>query len=109
MPEPTPGVLMGTRLYTEPGFLVVAYDGQKSQLAIADILRAADIPIRTYEQLGLAFKAMVNLYSVLIRTLIARGVLDESFLEDGQFDLSIIVKTIEDMGGDFGEPDLTVT
>ena len=108
MGEPAPGVLMGTRLTTEPGFLVVAYDGQKSRLAIADILRAADIPALTYAQVG-AIKTLANLTAVLVRTLIARDILDEQFLEEGEYDLAAIVQTIEDMGGDFIEPDLTVT
>ena len=108
MGVPEPGVLMGTRLETIPGYIVVSYDGQKSQLAIADILRAADIPLITYEQVG-AIKALANMFAVLIRTLIARDVLDEDFLEEGEYDLATIVQTIEDMGGDYGEPDLTVT
>ena len=108
MPEPTPGVLMGTRIFTEPGYLVVAYDGQKSQLAISEILRAADIPALTYAQVG-AIKTLANLVAVLIRTLIARDVVDEQFMEDNDYDLAAIVKTIEDMGGDYSEPDLTVS
>jgi len=108
MGTPLPGILMGTRLYTEPGYLIIEEDGHRSQLAIADILRAADIPALTYAQVG-AIKTLANLTAVLIRTLIARDILDEQFLEDGDYDLAAIVQTIEDMGGDFGEPDLTVS
>ncbi len=98
----------GTRVYGEPGYIIVEIDGQRTQYAIAEILRAADIPSLTYEQVG-AIKTLANLVVVLIRTLIDRDILNESFLEDGEYDLAAIVKTIEDMGGDYGEPDLTVS
>ena len=107
MGVPKPGIYIGTRLYTEPGYLILEEDGQKSQLPIADMLRAADIPALTYAQVG-AIKSLANMFAVLIRTLIARGILDEQFMEEGDYDLEAIVQTIEDMGGDFGEPDLTV-
>lgn len=98
----------GTRVYGTPGYIVVDIDGKKTQYAIADILRAADIPSLTYAQVG-AIKTLANLTAVLIRTLIDRDVLNESFLEDGEYDLAAIVQTIEDMGGDYIEPDLTVS
>jgi len=108
MGTPTPGIMMGTYLTTEPGYLVIEEDGRKSQLAISEILRAIDMPALTYAQVG-AIKTLANLTAVLIRTLISRDILDEQFLEEGEYDLAAIVQTIEDMGGDFGEPDLTVT
>lgn len=93
----------------EPGFLIFTDDGGRStSYAISEILRALDIPALTYAQVG-AIKTLANLVVVLIRTLIARDVLDEQFLEDGEYDLAAIVQTIEDMGGDYGEPDLTVS
>jgi hypothetical protein len=101
-------VIMGTRVYGEPGYIIVEIDGQKTQYPIAAILRAADIPALTYAQVG-AIKTLANLVVVLIRTLIARDVLDEQFMEDGEYDLEAIVQTIEGMGGDFIEPDLTVS
>ncbi len=98
----------GTQVYGEPGYIVVEIDGKKTQYPIADILRAADIPALTYAQVG-AIKTLANLVVVLIRTLIARDILDEQFLEEGEYDLAAIVQTIEDIGGDFGEPDLTAS
>jgi len=103
-----PGIYMGTRLSAASGYLIWEEDGKRTQIAIANILRAADIPALTYAQVG-AIKTLANLIVVLIRTLIARDILDEQFLEDGEYDLAAIAQTIEDMGGDFGEPDLTVT
>jgi len=83
--------------------------GRKTSYTIASLLRAADIPTGlTYTQVG-AITTLANLVVVLIRTLIARDILDEQFMEDNDYDLAAIVQTIEDMGGDYGEPDLTVT
>ena len=82
--------------------------GRQTRHPIADVLRAADIPSLTYEQVG-AIKTLANLVVVLIRTLIARDVLDEQFMEENDYDLAAIVQTIEDMGGDYIEPDLTVS
>ncbi len=94
----------------EPGYIVLIRDsGPPTRYPITGILRALDIPAGlTYNQVG-AIKTLANLVVVLIRTLIAREVLDEQFMEDGDYDLATLVQTIEDMGGDFGEPDLTVT
>jgi hypothetical protein len=98
------------RISTEPGYIIFSDDNGKgsTKYPLAEMLRAADIPALTYAQVG-AIKTLANLVVVLIRTLIARGVLDEQFLEEGEYDLAAIVQTIEDMGGDFGEPDLTVS
>lgn len=83
--------------------------GRKTSHTIASLLRAADIPVGlTYSQVG-AITTLANLVVVLIRTLIARDILDEQFMEDGDYDLAAIVQTIEDMGGNYGEPDLTVS
>ncbi len=103
-----PGIRMGTYLSTEPGYLVIEEDGRKSQLAISEILRAVDMPVLTFEEVG-AVKTLANMFAVLYRALIARDILDEGLLEDNGYDLPAIVKTIEDMGGDFINPDLTVT
>ena len=103
-----PGILMGTRLYTEPGYLVWEIDGKRTQIAISKILRASDIPALTYEEVG-AIKTLANLFVVAIRALIEKDLLDDDVLEDGGYDLPAMIKTIEDMGGDFGEPDLNVT
>ena len=98
-----------TRILFEPGFIVVEVDGSRTQYPITSVLRAADIPTGlTYAQVG-AIKTLANLVAVLIRTLIDRQILDESFMEDGDYDLAAIIETIENMGGDFGEPDLTVS
>ena len=95
----------------EAGSIVVTTDGSNTprRYNIAEMLRAADIPTGlTYAQVG-AIKTLANLVVVLIRTLIDRNTLDESFLEEGDYSLADLVESIENMGGDFGTPDITVT
>lgn len=90
-----------------PGYIKITDDGGQSHLiGIADALRAADIPALTYQQVA-AIKTLANLIVILVRTLIDRQVLGESFLEDGDIDLDDIVGTIEAMGGNYVEPDLS--
>jgi hypothetical protein len=93
-----------------PGFLTHIYDGGNSTIyPVADILRALDIPDGlTYEQVG-AITTLANLVVVLVRTLMSKGILTESFLENNEYNLDDLIETIEDMGGDYAEPDLTVT
>ena len=93
----------------EPGFIVTRDSNGKGimRYPIASVLRAGDIPSLTYEQVQ-AITSLANLVAVLIRTLIDRGILDEQFMEDGDYDLNAIVQVIEDMGGDYAEPDISV-
>lgn len=93
-----------------PGHIVITDDaGQRVRQPIGDILRALDIPAGlTYNQVG-AITTLANLIVVLIRTLIDRDVLDDSFLEDGDYNLESIAEAIEEMGGDYRVPDLSVS
>jgi len=94
-------------LTVESGYLILDDgSGPPYQIAIADVLRAADIPALTYSQVS-SITALANLVVILIRTLIDRQVLNESFLEEGDMDLDTIVEVLENMGGDYGDPDLT--
>lgn len=90
----------------KPGYIVVPDGNGTMQLPITNFLRAQDIPALTYTQVQ-AITALANLLAYLIKTLIARDVLDESFM--GDYDLEGIIQSIEAMGGDFGEPDISVT
>ncbi|KKL94579.1 hypothetical protein LCGC14_1863280 [marine sediment metagenome] len=91
------------------GYITVTREGgNQTRYAIADVLRALDIPTGlTYSQVG-AITTLANLVVVLIRTLIERDVLDDAFLE-GDYNLESIVESIEEMGGDYGEPDISVS
>ena len=84
-------------------------DGGATEYPVASILRALDIPVGlTYEQVG-TITTLANLLAVLIRTLIDKEVISESFMEDNEYNLDDIIETIEDMGGAYHEPDLSVT
>ncbi len=108
MGVPKPGIRMGTYLSTEPGYLVITEDGRKSQLAISEILRAIDMPALTYEQVE-AIKTLSNLFVVLVRTLIDKGLIGETFMEKHNLNLEDIAHVIEEIGGDYLDPDLTVS
>lgn len=94
----------------ESGYIVVTRQADvRTRYPIADVLRALDIPTGlTYSQVG-AITTLANLVVVLIRTLINRDVLDDSFLEKGEYSLEGIIEAIEEMGGDYGEPDISVS
>jgi len=96
-------------ILTEAGYLVFVRDqGPPTRYPISALLRAADIPTGlTYAQVG-AITTLANLLVVLIRTLIAREILDESFLEDGDYTLESLVEAIDGMGGDYVKPDISV-
>lgn len=84
------------------GYITITNDeGSPIKYPIADVLRALDIPAGlTYTQVG-AITTLANLVVVLIRTLIDRQVLDESFADSLglDWDLDTIIHAIEQMGG----------
>jgi len=95
-------------IVSEPGFLLVSDQmGNRTRWSLADMLRAADIPTGLTSTQVTSLAALGNLVAILIRTLIDRQVLDESFLEDGDINLDDIIEAIENMGGDYGDPDLS--
>ena len=93
-----------------PGYITITNDnGTRTQYSVADILRALDIPAGlTYQQVS-AITTLANLIVVLIRTLIDRQVLNESFMENDDYDLDALIESIESMGGAYHEPDISVT
>lgn len=92
------------------GYITVTRSsGPPTKYGIADVLRALDIPTGlTYFQVQ-AVTVLANMIVVLIRTLIDRDILDESFLEKGGYDLNDLVVSIEEMGGDYNDPDISVS
>ncbi len=93
---------------TKSGFLVIDNgDGPPREIPIADVLRAADIPSLGYGRVP-TITTLSNIIVILIRTLIQRKVLDESFV-DGfgmDWDLDHLIYAFEQMGGTYHEPDL---
>lgn len=97
------------RITFTPGFITL-YDGgaTPTKYAIADVLRALDIPTGlTHTQMEEISK-LANMFAVLIRTLIDRQILDESFLENDDYSLDALIQSIEQMGGSYHEPDIAV-
>ena len=90
------------------GFIILHRDsGPPTEYAIADILRAADIPALTYSQVA-TISTLANLFAIVIRTLIERGILDETFADSlgMDWDLDHIIYAMEQMGGTYHDPDL---
>lgn len=91
------------------GYITVTRDRDvQTRYAIKDVLRALDIPAGlSYKQVA-AITTLANLIVILIRTLIDKGVLDESFGDslDLDWDLDNIISVIELMGGAYDQPDL---
>ncbi len=79
----------------EDGFIVVTKEGggPPTKTPIADILRAADIPVLNIASLELVSR-LAKVTTVILKTLIDRKVLDESF-NDG-YDLDWMVGILED-------------
>ena len=94
--------------FTPGAIITIDESGNRTSQDLASLLRAADIPAGlTYSQVQ-AVTALANLIAVLIRTLVDRQVLDESFLENDDYDLDHIIYSIEQMGGAYHEPDISV-
>lgn len=91
----------------ESGFMILTdEEGQRLRQPI-DFLTADDIPKISYVQVE-AITTLANLLVVLIRTLISHGVLDETFLEDGEVSLQDISDIVTLLGGNYFYPDLGV-
>ena len=90
----------------EPGFITVHNaSGPPIKYPIADLLRAADIPALTQTQV-VALKALANLEVILIRTLIEKEVLDETFADSLGMDwgLEHLIYAVEQLGGSYAIP-----
>ena len=96
-----------TNVTFSAGYITLHKDGEPPvRHSIAAVLRALDIPTGlTFTQVA-SIKALANLIVILIRTLIDREVLNESFLEDDDYSLDALIEAIEAMGGSYHEPGL---
>ena len=95
----------------EAGFIVIRNGTSNipKRIPIADVLRAADIPALTYEQVA-AVVTLAGLTVILIRTLIDRQILDESFGDSLglDWDLDHLIYAIEQIGGSYHRPNIAV-
>jgi len=92
-----------------PGYITVAGpSGPPQKFSIARVLRAADIPVGlTHTQVD-GLRLLANLTVIVLRTLIARDLLDEDFADDlgMDWDLEHIIYALEQLGGSYEEPNL---
>lgn len=95
-------------VHSEPGYIIIRRaSGPPVRYPLAGLITPGDIPTGlTYTQVT-SLTALANLIVVLIRTLIARDILDEDFLEKSDLNLDDVIEAIENMGGDYGDPDLS--
>ena len=94
--------------YTPSYIYTTDESGNRTKHALANMLVAGDIPAGlTYVQVA-SLKALANLIAIIVRTLIAREILDETFDDEHgmEMDLAHLVKAIEDMRGSYHEPTL---
>ena len=78
----------------EAGSFVVRTDvGPAVRYPIADMLRAADIPVLTITQLTL-LTTFANLFEILFKDLVARDVIDDALYAD--YDLEHFFETLTD-------------
>ncbi len=79
----------------EAGFIVVTKEGggPPTKTAIADILRSADVPDLDIASLTLLSR-MGKIFEIMLKTLLDRQVLDESYEND--YDLDFIIGVLED-------------
>lgn len=90
-----------------PGYITLDNGGANpTRYPIADVLRALDIPVGLTHTQVAGLTSLANLVVVLVRTLISRDILDEHFMEEGEYNLTAIIEAIEKLGGDYGEPDI---
>jgi len=92
----------------EPGYVTIPQpSGPPLRTAISKYLRAPDIPEGlTHSQVD-GVRLLANLVAIMLRTLIARDLLDEDFADDLGigWDLDHIVYVLEQLGGSYHEPD----
>ena len=91
----------------EPGFITIdRASGPPVRLPLKDYLRAADIPVGLTHAQVAGVTYLANLVVVLIRTLIARDLLDETFADKlgMDWDLEHIIYALESLGGTYHEP-----
>jgi len=102
MPEVIKGIDVSER-----GYITIATSsGPPTKYPVADLLRAADIPVGLTHTQVAGVTYLANLVVVLIRTLIARDLLDEDFADNlgMDWDLEHIVHALESLGGAYHEP-----
>jgi len=100
---------MDTRTITvEPGFIVIDHgSGPPVAYPIKDVIRQPDVPVGlTHTQVD-GIRLLANMTAILIRTLVDREILDETFADElgMDWDLDHIIYALEQLGGSYHNPD----
>jgi len=99
---------MTTRNVTvEPGFIVIdSGSGPPTRYPIADVVRQPDVPVGLTHIQVAGVSLLANLVVILIRVLIEKEILDETFADEFglNWDLNHLIYAIEQLGGDYSEP-----
>lgn len=93
---------------SEPGFITIQRSsGPPIRYPVSDLLQATDIPTGLTHEQVIGLTIIANVLAVLIRTLIARDILDESFADSAGLssDLDQLIYILEQLGGAYHEPD----
>ncbi len=93
---------------TEPGFITIdTGSGPPRRISMATLLTQPDIPTGlTHTQVD-GVRLLANLMAILLRTLMGKDILDESFADEFgmDWDLNTIIYAIEQLGGTYHDPD----
>lgn len=94
---------------SKPGYIIIRRaSGPPVEYPLTDLITTGDVPTGLTHTHVAALGALANLFAILIRTLIERDILDETFADHhGMYwDLDHIIFAIDEMGGQFDNPDL---
>lgn len=101
--------IIGLDVHSKPGYIILQrQSGPPVEYPLTDLITIGDIPTGLTHTQVAAISALANLIAILIRTLIERGILDETFADSlgMDWDLEHIIFAIGEMGGTYENPDL---
>ena len=92
---------------TEPGFITIdTGSGPPRRISMGTLLTQPDIPVGLTHAQVAGVSLLANLVVILIRVLIEKEILDETFADELglNWDLNHLIYAIEQLGGDYSEP-----
>ena len=92
---------------TEPGYITIGRDsGPPVRYPVSQLLRVADVPVGLTHTQVAGLSLLGNLCAIIIRTLIDRDILDETFADSlgMDWDLDHIIYALEQLGGSYSDP-----
>ena len=92
---------------TEPGFITIdTGSGPPRRISVATLLTQPDIPVGLTHSQVAGVSLLANLVVIIIRTLVDKEILDETFADSLGMDwnLDTLIYAIEQLGGAYHEP-----